>query len=60
MKPGRFDRGHKFVDYLDERFPTHHHWLIEVPGAHHDAREMFGQPDPSFAGTGSLVLFADF
>lgn len=57
--PNRYDRSHRFVDYLDERFPTNHHWLIEVPGATHDIYEMFGQP-AGFAGTGSLVLFADF
>ena len=57
--PNRLDRAHRFVDYLDERFPSNRHWLIEVGGATHNAYEMFGQP-PGFAGTGSLVLFADF
>jgi pimeloyl-ACP methyl ester carboxylesterase len=57
--PNRYDRAHRLIDYLDERFPTHRHWLIEVVGAHHDIREMIHQPD-GFAGTGSLVLFADF
>jgi hypothetical protein len=58
--PNRLDRAHRFLDYMDERFSTHRHRLIEVLGAHHDAGELFGQPVPTFAGTGSLVLFADF
>jgi hypothetical protein len=57
--PNRYDRAHRFVDYLDQRFETNRHWLIEVGGASHDVYEMFGQP-AGFAGTGSLVLFADF
>jgi hypothetical protein len=58
--PNRLDRARQFLDYMEARFSTHRHRLFEVAGAHHDVGELFGQPDPSFAGTGALVLFADF
>jgi hypothetical protein len=58
--PNRYDRAHRFLDYLHERFPTHRHRLFDVAGAGHDVNEMFLELLPGFGAVGSLVLFADF
>jgi hypothetical protein len=55
----RYDRAHKFVAYMDERYPANRHWLIEVPGAGHDSSQMFtAETHPT--AVGSLILFVDF
>ena len=57
--PNRYDRGHTFLDYMDERFPGHRHWIVNVDNAGHSPFEMFVAPLGG-AGTGAAILFYDF
>ena len=57
--PNRYDRGHNFLDYMDERFPGHRHWIVNVDGVEHNEFEMFVAPVGG-AGTGAAILFYDF
>ena len=53
----RYERAHRYLEYLDIRFPNiHEHTLVEVPGAGHPQSETF--PGDSFS-TGPAALFVD-
>lgn len=57
--PHRYARGHRLLAYLDDQFPSHHHFIVEVDDAGHSFRDMFVAP-PGGPGTGSAVLFYDW